>query len=272
MWSRSVWGLAYIVLSTGCALHVRPPTGLTAPARAERGRYLYQNLMDCDGCHHGSGAPMRPEKGIPGRIVAPNITPDPETGLGRWTDAEKVRAIREGIGRDGRPLFPVMPYTNYRRMTDDDAAALVAYLNTLAPVKKVLPRSQSNFVVRAYVRSWPRPAETVQMTAGEYLATLGSCVNCHTPLQRGRPVPSLKFSGGRVFEGGVRSSNLTPDPATGIGRWSEDDFVNRFRYWRPGGKPSPMPWAGLQRLDPADLREIYRYLRTQRPVRTRRGP
>jgi mono/diheme cytochrome c family protein len=244
-----------------------------AAGDVDRGRYLFQNLMDCGGCHksEGAGGPMAHYRDVPGTIVAPNITPDSETGIGRWSDEEKLRAIREGRHRDGRALFPTMPYTNYRYLSDADAQAIVAYLNTLPPVRNPLPRSKVSFLVRWYVRNWPRPSEPGRLADGEYLATLGSCALCHTPLRRGRPVRGKLFTGGRVLEGGVRSSNLTADPEKGIGRWTEQDFVNRFRFWRPGGRPSPMPWAGLSRLTDSDLRALYRYLRAvvpQNPARS----
>ncbi len=248
----SLWGmrrafLGLAVLSTAFAA-----------SPVERGRYLFENLMDCGGCHRpdGSGAVMAPEPHIPGKPVAPNITPDPETGIGRWTEDQKLRAIREGIGHDGKPLFPVMPYTNYRYMTDADAQALVAYLNTLAPVRNPLPKTKVNFIVRWYTRRFPRPAEPARMSDGEYLATLGGCALCHSPMRRGRPVA------GKLFTGGARSRNLTSDPEKGIGRWSEQDFVNRFRFWQPGGPKTPMPWPGLSKLTEDDLRALYRYLRT----------
>jgi mono/diheme cytochrome c family protein len=260
--SASIVALA--ALSTACAVHRRPAPDIRAAGPVERGRYLFRNLMDCGGCHQpdGSGGPLPREKGVPGELVAPNITPDSDSGIGRWTDGEKIRAIREGIRRDGKPLFPAMPYTNYRYMTDPDVEALVAYLNTLAPVRNALPRSKVNFLVRAFVRSWPRPAEPARMSEGEYLATLGSCALCHSPLRRGRPVKDKLYTGGREFAGGIRSRNLTADPEKGIGRWSEQDFVNRFRLWRPGAPKTPMPWAGLSKLTDADLRALYRYLRT----------
>jgi mono/diheme cytochrome c family protein len=256
-------GCLLLVLLSACAVHKRPATDLPATGSIDRGRYLFENLMDCGGCHkpNGSGGPMTPEKGVPGRPVAANITPDPDTGIGRWTDGEKLRAIREGIGRDGKPLFPAMPYVNYRYMSDADGEALVAYLKTLAPVRNALPRSKASFVVRWYARSFPRPAEPARMSEGEYLATLGSCVLCHSPLRRGRPVKDKLYTGGREFAGGIRSRNITSDPEKGIGRWSEDDFVKRFRLGRPGVPKSPMPWAGLSKLTDADLRALYRYLR-----------
>ena len=254
--------------------------------RVERGRYLFENLADCDGCHservravRGKGAALLPEQGVPGTIVASNITPDPDTGLGRWTDGEKIRAIRDGIGRNGRTLFPVMPYINYRRMSDEDVESLVAFMNTLAPVRNTLPPSRVNPIVKAYVRSWPQPAGSVPAPGrsdpvryGEYLATMASCVNCHSPMVRGRPVRAKLFAGGRFFGSGsdrVCSPNITPDVETGIGAWSEQDFVNRFLYKRSvSGRAGPMPWLGLSQLVPEDLRAIYAYLRSRPAVRS----
>jgi hypothetical protein len=116
------------------------------PERLARGKYIFM-LADCEGCHSqrdfslfggptvpgrvGAGSVFPKEMGLPGLVAAPNITPDVETGIGAWTDAEKIRAIREGIDRDGRPLFPMMPYERYRNMSDDDVHALVAYLDSL---------------------------------------------------------------------------------------------------------------------------------------------
>jgi mono/diheme cytochrome c family protein len=257
-------------------------------ARITRGRYLFEHVADCKGCHgdRGQGARMVPEPGVPGGLVAPNITPDPDTGLGRWSDGEKIRAIRDGIGRDGRVLFPAMPYTSYRLMSDRDVQSLVVYMNTLAPVRNALPRSRVNFLAAAYVKSWPRPAGVVPepdptnpVRDGEYLVTLASCVSCHSPLRLGRPRSGRLFAGGRVFGAPgetVRSPNITPDRETGIGKWSERDFVARFQIYRrhaESGRPkrtggsSPMPWIGLSQLTPGDLRAIYAYLRTVPAVR-----
>ena len=98
------------------------------------------------------------ELGLPGRIASRNITPDLETGLGAWTDGEKIRAIREGISRDGTMLFPMMPYERFRKMSDEDVMSLVAYLNTLTPVRHRVKRSQVDFPVSILMRSAPRPA------------------------------------------------------------------------------------------------------------------
>src|SRR5260370_32651522 len=200
--------------STSCRRRratVGPPPAVRVAStteRIERGRYIFETLADCDGCHsgrnravRGKGATLLPEQGVPGTIIASNITPDPDTGLGRWTDGEKIRAIRDGISRSGRALFPVMPYTNYRHMSDEDVESLVAFMNTLAPARNSPGSSRVNLIAKAYVRSWPRPAGSVSapdrsdpVRYGEYLATMASCVNCHSPMVRGLPVQSKLFA------------------------------------------------------------------------------
>src|SRR2546429_6004918 len=115
-------------------------------ARIDRGKYLFTALAACDRCHseghssRGKGMVM-PLHDLPGRIVASNITPDAETGIGTWTDGEKIRAIREGVSRDGRPLFPLMPYQAYASISDEDVQSMVAYMNSLPAVRNPLPRT-----------------------------------------------------------------------------------------------------------------------------------
>src|SRR5579883_2604933 len=171
-------GLATILFAAVFLAYPRqaaPPIKTVAitPARLERGKYLFEVVADCDGCHslrdfkrfggpvmphgRGIGNVMPAEMELPGTISAPNITPDRETGLGKWTDGEKIRAIREGIGRDGRVLFPMMPYQAYRKMSDEDVESLVAYLNSLEPVRHAVPRSQVKFPVSLMVRFSPQP-------------------------------------------------------------------------------------------------------------------
>lgn len=264
-------------------------------ARIARGKYLFA-VADCDGCHsvrdftrfagpvveHGRGAGFvfPKELGMPGTVAAANITPDRETGIGAWTDGEKIRAIREGVSRDGRPLFPMMGYTRFRKMSDDDVQSLVAYLNSLEPVRNRLPRTQVNFPVSMLVRTAPQPAGHVaspdranRIKYGEYLANIAGCAECHTG-DGGEP-----FAGGAEFKfPGVRvvSANITPDPDTGIGSWSEEMFVSRFTSYRAylaNGAPkieaskfTIMPWLSFAQMEPDDLKAIYAYLRTQPAV------
>jgi mono/diheme cytochrome c family protein len=279
------------------------PAGIViqiTPERLARGKYIFE-LADCDGCHSeldysrfgdpvlasAKGNLMPPDLGLPGTVVAPNITSDLETGIGTWTDGEKIRAIREGIGKDGRALFPMMPYKLYRKMSDEDVYSLVAYLDTLPPVRNPLPRTHLNFPVSLLIRSVPRPAGQVpppdrsdSIRYGEYLVQMGACMDCHTPDKRGEPLPGLTLAGGKQFRMGpeavVVSANITPEPETGIGRWSEQDFIDRFYQYREYlDKGSPvigpqgftlMPWLNLCKLPAEDLRAIYRFLRTQKPV------
>ena len=170
-----------------------------------------------------------PDPAVPGRVIVPNITPDRETGLGNWTDGEKIRAIREGISRDGRVLFPLMPYSKFRYMSDEDVQSLIAYLNTLPPVRNELAKTKINFPVSMFIRTAPLPVtgevktpdHSNKMLYGEYLVTLGSCETCHTQAERGEIDTSKRFAGGRRFGVGnlvVVSANITPDRQSGIGR------------------------------------------------------
>src|SRR5262245_53250810 len=149
-------GFAYLSMRQP---HQKPAPNIKVPmtpGRIARGEYLFQHLSDCDGCHSQRdftkvGGPVVPSGrargnvlpslilGLPGTVVAPNLTPDPETGLGLWTDGEKIRAIREGVDKDGRALFPMMPYSAYRNLNDEDVESLVAYLNSLPPIRNPLP-------------------------------------------------------------------------------------------------------------------------------------
>lgn len=283
-----------------------PPAAVTVGITAERvarGRYLFENLADCDGCHsprdwdkfpgpviagqRASGFEFPAELGLPGRIVSPNITSDPETGLGQWTDGEIIRVIREGVSRDGSALFSFMPYPHYARMSDEDVFALVAYMRTLPPVRRHMPRSALAFPVKYLVNDVPRPVTNPvpappredRVRYGEYLAAMAQCVTCHTVLKNGEPVKGREFAGGEPFRFGsrlVRSPNITPDNETGIGAWSEERFVAKFKnYSEMTHANAPrmtqanftvMPWLGLAQLDPDDLRALYAYLRTVKPI------
>jgi len=277
-----------------------PPAQITvdmSPARVERGRYIFTALADCDGCHserdfsrlgapvveagRGRGGAM-PLPDLPGRIVASNITPDKETGIGTWTDGEKIRAIREGVGKDGRALFPIMPYPKYRHMADDDVQAVVAYLNTLAPVRNPLPKTEIKFPVSMFIKGVPEPVEHKNAPVdpasgaryGEYLVTMASCEECHTPATKGQLDPALRFGGGRTFTtpyGTVVSANITPDNETGLGKWDFARFRDRVRSYEPSPQVGPerftlMPWHAYARLTDQDLEAVFRYIKGRPPI------
>jgi mono/diheme cytochrome c family protein len=153
----------------------RPLTSRTfkaTPERLARGKYLAESVTGCMGCHsphdwtqhdapvapgmQGAGEPM-PFVGMPGKFRAPNLTPDPETGVGRWTDDQLARAIREGIGHDGRALFPLMPYPHFRHLPDEDLASITVFLRSLRPVRNPLPQSEIIFPVKYLIHGVPEP-------------------------------------------------------------------------------------------------------------------
>jgi hypothetical protein len=147
----------------------------STPQRLERGRYLANGTSGCIYCHsehdllkrdepipanqRGAGQ-LLPYLGLPGRIVASNITPDPQTGAGSWTDDQLARAIREGIGHDGRTLFPIMPYARFHSMSDEDLASIVVYLRSLPPVRHELPATEIIFPVKYLIRNAPEPLQS----------------------------------------------------------------------------------------------------------------
>ena len=296
-------GLAFMHLKKPAMAPPRDIKVSMAPDRIARGKYLFEVVGNCNDCHSqrdfsrfngpvvasgkGRGWEFPEELGLPGRLVAPNITPDAETGIGKWTDGEKIRAIREGVDKDGRALFPMMPYPSFAKMSDEDVESLVAYLNTLAPVRHSLPKTEIKFPVWFFIKGVPKPVASVPppdrsnpVKYGEYLATLGDCAGCHTQMEKGQPLPGMRFAGGEHFkmspEMQVVSANITPDMETGIGKWSEEFFLGKFTKHRGYGEAGPpkaapadftlMPWLTFSQLEDADLKAIYAYLRTVKPV------
>jgi mono/diheme cytochrome c family protein len=223
---------------------------------------------------HGAGSPTFPLKDLPGDVRPPNITPDKDTGAGNWTDDQLARAIREGIGYDGRALFPFMPYENFRYLSDEDLASVIVYLRSLPPVRREVPKTELIFPVRYLIRSVPQPvvapvAEPDKSTAekrGEYLVTIGGCRDCHTPQTNGQRMMALDLSGGFFLRGAwgeVASANITPAPS-GIPYYDEGLFREVMRTgWVKARMLAPiMPWWNLRGLTDDDLNSMFAYLRT----------
>lgn len=290
--------IAYLSLKPPKIAAPKPIQVDSAPARVERGRYLVNVVSVCVDCHSvvdesKFGTPVAPggylkgkvvakEVGLPGEFSAPNLTPDPETGSGKWSDGQLIRAIREGIGHDNRVLFPFMPYTEYKFMSDADVESIVAYLRTVPAQRNPLPPSKTMFPVSLFIKSVPEPVAKVAepnrdnpVEYGKYLTTIGGCKFCHTPVERGAPIPGREFSGGHEFGDNTMkavSYNLTPDNNTGLGTWTEEQFLKKFydykEYAEKGPPPSTpenwtvMPWLGYSQIEPGDLKAIFAYLRT----------
>ena len=280
------------------------------PERLARGRYLVQHVTICFDCHAerttAYGFPIKPggegakgfvwnrELGFPGVLAAANITPDPETGLGRWTDGEILRAIREGVDREGNALFALMPYGHYRHLSDEDGKAIVAYLRTLRPHRYQKPARSLDVPLNFIVKFMPKPIETAvpepdradRLAYGRYLTTIAACGDCHTPKDdKGRPVAGKELAGGfELHAPGLRvvAANITPHPSTWMGRASKEEFIGRFKAFAhvdatnappaPKGRNTLMPWLTYSGMTEEDLGAIYDYLKTVPAVDHRVNP
>jgi mono/diheme cytochrome c family protein len=272
---------------------MRPAPAMHAPNTPdaiERGRYLAEAMTGCIACHSPideskpgdfpqpgleyAGRVFPPDSGFPGKIVAPNITPDPETGIGGWTDGEVARAIREGVSRDGRPLFPLMNYPSYRALSDDDVLSIISYLRSRPPIKRENGRTQLDFPVGMMIRTVPQPLEGTPaglppagVERGRAMLKLMLCGECHTPRDnRGNPIPGKDLVGGNPFKGPwgtVYSANITSHPSAGIGAYGNDDLKRVFREGRnrAGRELWVMPWSITKNLTEADLDALIAALR-----------
>ena len=257
------------------------------PERVARGKYLVQGILNCEVCHSPKdwtqhGGPIVPGKelagqvlpipGLPGTVVAPNLTPDPQTGSANWTDDQIARAIREGIKHDGSTIFPIMPYSEYRDLSDEDLASVVVYLRSLPPVPNPLPPSSVKFPVNYLVRSAPEPVTSSvaapaadPVSRGKYLVGVGC--GCHNVSN------NLRFGGGEHLVGpwgDVFSANITTDPS-GISYYSEAGFIAALRTGFVGARRlnSIMPFDSFKNLSDDDLKAIFAYLHTVPPVKHR---
>lgn len=259
-------------------------------ALVARGKVIVRDISVCGGCHaateHDPDGPLSGGREFHdwriGTARAANLTPDNETGLGTWSDAEIVRAIRNGQRKDGRLLAPVMLYEWYHEMSDEDALAVARYLKSLPPVHhpvrqdfNVIFKLGKLFMLRPLSGTTENaPARAATPEYGGYVSQhVGTCADCHTQrtglLQK--PDRSRLFAGmaNPPKEFPQYPSNLTFD-ATGIATWSEGDFIQTIRTGtNPKGQHlhAFMPWQQNRRMSDDDLRAIYRFLRTLPAVR-----
>jgi len=272
------------------------------PARLERGEYLANHVAVCIDCHStrdwskfsgpitsgtfGKGGDVFNENiGLPGTIYAKNITP---AALSNWSDGELIRAITCGVSKDGSAFFPIMPYNSYTHLTKEDLYSIVAYVRSLAPIKNDVPASELNFPLNLIVKTMPlksynpspEPDRNNLVQYGEYLVKIGGCFDCHTPSDKGEYFMDKAFAGSAefIFPGGiVRSANLTPDIATGIGNWTKEQFIARFKIYDLDSNSvtstsmndfnTPMPWTMYAGMTPEDLGAVFTYLHSLKPNR-----
>ena len=256
----------------------------TGAALIARGRYL-ATAADCVACHTAPGgqpfAGGRAFKLPFGTIFSPNITPDSDTGIGGWSDAEFVRALHYGIGRRGENLYPAFPYTAYALASTNDVLAIRAYLASLASVHTALPQNRLAFPFnqRVAMRAWnllflpgkPLDADTTHGAAwnrGEYLAdALGHCGECHTPRNLLMGLDQGQRYAGAV-QVGWRAYNLTSDRRHGLGAWTDTSLAQYLSTGQAQGHgPASGPMAevvenSLSHLDGGDIAAMVHYLRS----------
>ena len=266
-----------------------------------RGEYLYKYSNLCWTCHGSEGSTSAEEPQAGGRkfdlsgfgpgfgvFYASNITQSPDKGIGEWSDGEILRSIREGLDREGHILLPIMPFQFYHGMSDQDAEAMVAYLRSLPAVENQVPENQPTFAAKAVIafrlmkpeapitKSVVAPEKGVTVEYGEYLAWhAAGCADCHMP--RDPNTGQIDFE--RTFAGGLTplpeegfspiGSNLTPHAETGLGNWTEEQFLTAMQQGtRPDGRVLVpfMPWPSYARWDVEDVRAIWLYLRSLEPI------
>ena len=271
------------------------------PERVKRGEYLAHHVAVCMDCHSSrdwalfsgplkegtlgaGGEKFDQSMNFPGAFIAPNITPH---ALKVWSDGEIYRAITSGVSKDGHPLFPIMPYPAYGKMATEDVYSIIAYLRSLPAVTSSPGPSKADPPVNIIMHLMPQPAQPAAIPAktdvvayGGYLANAAGCTECHTKMEKGKAV-GAPYAGGFEFAlpGGVlRSPNITPHATTGIGGWTKEAFIQRFKAFDAGKYQPPavdaakgemqtvMPWMMYAGMTEEDLGAIFEFLKGQPAV------
>ncbi len=272
--------------------------------RVSQGEYLANAVFGCMYCHSERdwslfGGPIKPgglgkggevfdaSVGVSGKITAGNITP---FGIGDWSDGEVYRAIVNGLHRDGYAMFPIMPFDVYLHLEEEDIVSIIAYLRTL-PASEGGPYGGRKLsrIMEFVANSRVLPADPWQvddtnpLSRGEYITIIAGCRFCHTPAnERMQPYEDMRFGGGLAMLANGRkvySANISPDLETGIGRWSEADFIARFREFSDARIPvseigfqTQHAWTEYAQLSDADLAAMFAYIMAQPPVSNRVDP
>ena len=292
----------------------QPPSGIQVAVTEDKiahGQYLVVNVLQCVDCHSErdwtiyGGPPVEPigagracitrdsipsgvnagEGSFPGILCIRNITPDKETGIGAWSDGEIIRAVREGVTRDGKGLFPIMPYFIYRNLADDDMEAIVAYLRSMDPDDSIRPQREIALPMGLMVHLWPapvkepviRPDKSDTVAYGEYLSVVARCKFCHSPREPNAmdPFAGREYSGGMPFfmQGQVLyPMNLTPHE-DGLGGWAKQDFIDLFRMYNDPIDVTPdantvMNWLAFSAMTDEDLGALFDFFQSLEPVET----
>lgn len=284
---RTLQALGYVAAIAFAALTVFA-RGAYAETLMERGEYLIEGIVACGNCH----TPQTPDGPAPGKELAggfliedpaftayaPNITPDKETGIGGWSEDDIVRGIREGRRPDGSIIGPPMPIGQYRAMSDRDVRAIAAYVRTVPAVRNTVPRTVYRIPLpKSYgspVTSVPDVPRQDKIAYGAYLAgPLGHCIECHTPLARGRPDFEHRLgAGGNPFHGPWGTSvsrNITPHAEDGLGAWTDDQIKQAITRGVSADGSRLLPPMGFHyyaSIGGDDLDALVAYLRSLKPI------
>ena len=259
----------------------------SAETPVERGAYLVNTIMTCQNCHTPKGptgdiAGKELSGGLswdepPFKVTAPNITQDKETGIGNWTDADIKKLLRTGVRPNGVAIASIMPTGFYDIITDRDMDAIVAYLRTIAPIKNKVPDPIYKFPAPPQVfpggeKPYTEAMQSDKIKKGFYLATIGHCMECHSPLIKGVHDWADLGRGGFEFPGPWGKSvsrNITSSKTKGIGAWSDAEIKRAITQGvsRDGSplKP-PMGYGYYAKMTDADLDAIIAYLHTVPPL------
>jgi mono/diheme cytochrome c family protein len=267
-----------------------------SPERLLRGKYLANHVAACMDCHStrdwtqysgpmvagtlGAGGEKFDENmGFPGKIYASNLTPH---NLGSWTDGDILKAMTTGESKDGRALFPVMAYSRFGKMDQEDLLSIIAYIRSLSPISNSIPKTELNFPVNLINKTLPSrptfqkiPASSDSVRYGAYLVNAAGCVDCHSKTDKGNIIEGSEFGGGMEFKfpsGTLRSPNITMHQANGLGNWTKEAFVKRFKLYADSNYKSEkvgmtvnnttMPWTMYAGMKETDLEAMYVYLKS----------
>lgn len=297
-----VGGLSYVKLVLP---NVGPAPELKIAGTADqiaRGKYLANHVNVCMDCHSSrdwslfAGPPVAGTEGIggelfsrdfgfPGNFYSKNITP---AALKDWTDGELYRAITMGVTKSGDAIFPVMPHQRYGKMNNEDIYSIIAYIRTLKPQSSEIPEREFDFPMNFIINTIPQkntPANEIPAKGtiehGQYLFNAAACGDCHTKQDKGQPIEGMEYAGGFEFKIGntaiVRSVNITPDKETGIGNWTKEQFIERFKVYadssyqakkvEPNQFNTVMPWTMYGGMNKEDLSDMYDYIMTLKPIK-----
>lgn len=274
------------------------------PERVARGEYLANHVTVCMDCHSqrdwskyagpittgtfgAGGEAFTKEMGLPGNLYSKNITP---YNLHNWSDGQIFRAVTMGETKDGNALFPLMGYTAYGKMDTEDIYSIIAYIRTLPQIKSEVPDRELDFPLNFLVNTMPakssqttKPDSNNTVLYGKYLTESARCIDCHSKPDKGEIIAGTEYGGGREFNfpngTTAHSANITSDKETGIGNWSRESFVQRFKQYTDTSYHlkrldkndfnTPMPWLMFAGMTTKDLSAIYAYLQTVKPIKNK---